>query len=484
MPTGRGFDPPQQTERSFLLRCFTKGSVMMKLIAVTSLKRIACSLLVAAFCISFLVGAQAQVSAKPDDELRSVIVLVRHGVRAPIESEIRASSYNAQPWPAWPVAEGVLTPHGTKALNLLGEWYRMRYASLLEGTPCDKRGIYAEANTTQRTIASAHAMLDGVAPNCTIQVHQAPTGQRNRLFSGPAGPTVDKQRLTDATNGRMANNPDWYVHAFAVPMATMYHVMHDCIANDKDCDPGKPDFRTVRVTNGKVTPRNAREENPVTLGADFAQHFLLEYTEGMPMEQVGWGRITRADLDQLMEMNTRYHDFMLRSPYSTQVVASNLAARLEATIEARVDGRPVPGALGEPTDRFVLLDAHDGNLSWLGGLLRLDWLLQDQTFNATPPGSGLVFEVHRSRSTGKSSVQVLFISQTLDQMRYLQSLTPQNAPSIAPVFVPGCSGPAPAYVCSAEEFSRVIKSAIDANFVEVTSGLNDRMEGNVQERLR
>lgn len=437
----------------------------MKIGIATLLSSFACSLLIGASCAHLSAAAQTQATPA-DDELRSVIVLVRHGVRVPIESEIRASSYNAQPWPAWPVAEGVLTPHGTKALNLLGEWYRARYASLLEGASCDKRGIYAEANTSQRTIASAHAMLDGLAPGCNLPVHQAPAGKRNRLFSGATGPAVDQQQLTNATNGRMANNPDWYVHAFTVPMAMMYHVMHDCTALDKDCDASTPDFRTVRVKDGKAMPRNVRDENPVTLGADFAEHFLLEYTEGMPMEQVGWGRITRADLDQLMEMNTRYHDFMLRTPYSTQVVASNLADRIRATIEATASGKVVPTELGAPTDRLILLDGHDGNLSWLGGLLRMDWLLQDQTFNATPPGGGFVFEVHHSRSTGRNTVQISFISQTLDQMRYLQPLTGQNTPSIAPIFIPGCSGPAPTYACSVEDFSRVVRSAIDTNFLE------------------
>jgi 4-phytase/acid phosphatase len=443
-----------------------KGGIAMKLSSVRWIECCACSLLIAA-CAGVTGAARAQATTvSSDDELRSVIVLVRHGVRVPIESEIRASSYNAQPWPAWAQEEGVLTPHGTEALHLLGTWYRARYTSLLEGTPCDKRGIYAEGNTSQRTIASAHAMLDTLAPDCKIQVHQAPAGQRNRLFTGPANSPEEKQRLTDATDGRMGNNPDWYVHAFALPMALMQHVMHDCTANDKGCDPSKPDFRMTRVKDGMVLPRNAREENPVTLGADFAEHFLLEYTEGMPMEQVGWGRITRADLDQLMEMNTRYHDFMLRTPYSAQVVASHLADSIRATIEASSTGKPVPGELGVPTDRFVLLDGHDGNLSWLGGLLHIDWLLPDQTFNATPPGSGLVFEVHRSRSTGKNTVQVSFVSQTLDQMRYLLPLTPVNPPSIAPTFVPGCSGAAPHYACSLEDFLHVLRAAVDATFVE------------------
>jgi 4-phytase/acid phosphatase len=436
----------------------------MKPLTPMSLRRIACALLIVCTCV-IMGNAQAQSTPSTDDELLRVIVLVRHGVRAPIESEIRASSYNAQPWPQWPVAAGVLTPHGAKALNLLGDWYRTRYASVLGNATCDKPAIYAEANTSQRTIASAHAMLDGLAPGCNLPVHQAPAGQRNLLFTEPPISPDDKMRLADAVNGRMANNPDWFVHAFTVPLALMYQAMHDCTLNDKDCDVSKPDFRTVRVTNGKMMPRVAREENPVTLAADFAENFLLQYTEGFPMEQVGWGRITRADLDRLMEMNTRYHDFMLRTPYSTQVVASNLAEHIRATIEAAAAGKPVQGELGTPADRFILLDAHDGNLSWLGGFLRMDWLLPDQSFNATPPGSGFVFEIHRSRATNKSTVQVSYISQTLDQIRYLQSLNGENGPSVAPVFIPGCSGPAPTYRCSAEEFSRIVKKAIIAGFV-------------------
>jgi hypothetical protein len=75
----------------------------MKRSTAKSIRRIASVLLFAAFaCASE--HAFAQADASTDYELRSVILLVRHGVRAPIESEIRASSYNAQPWPSWPVA--------------------------------------------------------------------------------------------------------------------------------------------------------------------------------------------------------------------------------------------------------------------------------------------------------------------------------------------------------------------------------------------
>lgn len=420
-----------------------------------------CALLL---CSVLAVNPSYGQNSDSNDEIRSVILLVRHGVRAPIESETRSSAYNAQPWPAWPSAPGVLTEHGAAALRLLADYYRTRYPSLLGSVSCNHSGIYAEANTTQRTIASAKVLVAELAPNCFVEVHIRPMGQRNPLFSPADGPAVDHQKLADATNGRMANQPDWFATAFTLPLETMHHVLMDCTG--KDCDKTKPDFRTIRVQNGVASPRNNREENSVTLGSDFAENFLLEYTQGLPMEQVGWGRVSRSDLNQLMEMNTRYHDFMLRTPYSTQVVASDLAARIRATILASASGQAVPGELGTPQDHVILLDAHDGNLSWLGGLLRLDWILQDQTFNATPPGGGFVFEVHHNKSTGADTVQVFFVSQTLDQMRYLRPLTGAEQPSVAPIFVPGCSRPGPEYACTVADFDKAVTNAIDPNFVE------------------
>lgn len=398
-----------------------------------------------------------------ENDLRAVIVIMRHGVRAPIESETRSGAYNAQPWPAWPTKPGVLTPHGAQALRLLADFYRMRYPTLLQSNSCEHPGIYVEANTTQRTIASAKALLPGLSPQCTsVQAHYF-TDRPNPLFSPSSHSAVNRQRVTDATLGRMANQPDWFTDAFARPLEKMHGALTSCVG--PDCDRSTQDFRTIRVQNDVAAPRDSRIESPVTLGADFAENFLLEYTEGMPMSQVGWGRVSRADLNDLMQMNTQYHDFMLRTSYEAQVAASNLAAHLRDTILSAASGNATPHELGTTADHFILLDGHDSNLSWLGGLLHLDWLLPDQTFNATPPGSALVFEVHRSRTSGSATVQVLFISQTLDQIRDLRPLTGAERPSIAPIFVPGCSGVAPAYECSVEEFTKVVNSAIDNRFV-------------------
>ena len=132
-----------------------------------------CVLFLLALCCEpgCLLLAQAAGTNSNDDEVRGVIVLARHGVRAPIESEARGSAYNAQPWPAWPAAPGLVTAHGAEALRLLGAYYRSRYSELLDKQSCEHPGVYVEANTVPRTIASAKAVLAGLEPTCTTQVH-------------------------------------------------------------------------------------------------------------------------------------------------------------------------------------------------------------------------------------------------------------------------------------------------------------------------
>jgi 4-phytase/acid phosphatase len=399
-----------------------------------------------------------------NEEIRAVVILSRHGVRAPLDSETRGDQYNAQPWPAWPVETGVLTEHGREALHLLAAYYRTRYPDIFANGKCDRQTLYFEANNAQRTIASAKAFLEGLGPDCGTEVHSQPAGRANPLFSSP---TVNDQTVAKALAnqilGRLGGRLDWWTNAFAEPLEEMRHVLLDC--GGADCDHSKKSLLTapavVEPSRGGV-----RVDGPAAMGADFAEHFLLQYTEGFPMEKVGWGRVSRPVLNRLMEMNTRYHEFVSRTSSSAQVAASDLGFRIEATLQQAARGETAPGALGTAQSRFIMLAGHDGTISGLAGLLRMDWLLPDETFNATPPGGAMVFELYRQKGQQDFRVRAFFIAQTLDQIRFLRPLTGPEQAAVAPVFIPGCSGAERDYACSIQGFSHAVEAAIDKGFLE------------------
>ena len=321
-----------------------------------------------------LITPSARADEGSNDEIRSVVILERHGVHAPIESELRAGAYNSQPWPTWKVAPGVLTEHGAAALGQMGSYYRLRYASLLKSAPCKDPGVYVEANTTQRTIASAHAGVDSMLPGCDVQVHARTPGEGlNPLFTAATSAAVDREKLSAAILGKIGGREDWLTQAYSTRLAQMHAVLAACTG--AECNKQSLDLREFAAGVSAIPGEDlVAVSSPVALGADFAENFLLQYTEGRPLAEVGWGRVNRSQLDSFMEMNTQYHDFVLRTPYYAQVGASYLAARIRDTLESSASGRSTvgalgAGALGRPTDRVVLLLGHDSNLSWIGGLL-------------------------------------------------------------------------------------------------------------------
>jgi 4-phytase/acid phosphatase len=158
----------------------------------------------------------------------------------------------------------------------------------------------------------------------------------------------------------------------------------------------------------------------------------------MDNADVGWGCVHRSEIESLMILHTAATDFTQRTPEIARAQASNLLRRIRLSIQQAVDQKPIPDALGKPSDRALFLIGHDTNQENIAGLLNLTWII-DGRRNDTPPGGALIFELWKSRSNGQYSVRTYFTTQTLNQMRELTPLTASNPPQHVSVFIPGCS---------------------------------------------
>ncbi|MDA4834220.1 histidine-type phosphatase, partial [Enterobacter hormaechei] len=132
-----------------------------------------------------LAAALSSVSAPPADatppalRIDRVVMVMRHGVRAPIDGEVPADTRSGAPWPRWPVPAEQLTPHGAAALELRGAQDRAWLADkrLFTAAGCPERGtVRIRSNTSQRTIDSAAAFARGFAPGCGLTVDHQPAG--------------------------------------------------------------------------------------------------------------------------------------------------------------------------------------------------------------------------------------------------------------------------------------------------------------------
>jgi len=421
----------------------------------------------ALFAVALAASPPARAGG-PDSELKLVIVLTRHGVRSPLLTNEALGKFAAQPWPQWSVAPGVLTPHGRRQMELFGAYYRARYVGegLLTGkTADDSPLVFFRADNDQRTLETTRALAAGLLPGAEPDLHARPAGQVDPLFQPvKAAPGLpDRNLAIAAVLGRIGNNPATVPQAYQSVFATLQQVLG---GENGSLPPGKT---VVTDLPGQVQAGTGDNtvalQGPLRTAEQIVDALLLEYTEGLPMKEVGWGRLTPAKLTQILQLHSLYFDLTQATLYPAQAQASNLADHLLQTIEQSTGGPPRPGALGTPGQKLIMVVGHDTNIVNLGGLLGVNWWLPGTQVNPVLPGGALVLELRRRQHDGQFVIRAYYLSQDLGQIRSLSPLTLETPPAIAPIFIPGCSEAGPGFDAPLGKFEDLLHRVIDPKFV-------------------
>lgn len=386
--------------------------------------------LLAALAGLMLVGHAAQAQPIPKAPagftLERVVVLTRHGVRPPTSDLPLPQGYAAEAWPAWDVPAGHLTAHGAALITMLGGYDRLQYGQrgLIAADRCPAAdAVVVWSDTDERTTKSAEAWAEGFAPGCgSVKVTRL-AGGRDPLYS----PLRVKRVAYDPS----AAAADALAHAGGDIEAVgrshkdllelTQQALH-CCAAPLCHDKGLPDPCVLQDMPNVVTGGDgdhAHLEGPMAIGSTAAEDFMLEYAEGKPMTEVGWGRISRADLPKVLALHAIEYGIVSRTPY----VAARAAAPLARRILSALNGTSDVGS------KIVVLMGHDDNIEALSGLLDLHWAPEDYPADDPSPGFSLGFELLRDVETGRQYVQPFYQMQSLDQMRNLSPLTLASPPT-------------------------------------------------------
>ena len=416
-------------------------------------------------CTAFLdLPACAQTSSR-DASLQMVVILSRHGVRSPLSAGADLDKFSAAPWPKWEVAPGILTAHGYELMKIFGTWDRAKFSGegLLAPAGCaDAAHVTVIADTDQRTRETGKALAEGMFPGCNIDVQSQPDGITDPLFlprkAGIGHP--DPAVVTAAVAGRIGDNPANLTETYRPQLTALDRILSGCGRL-----PPNPHRTSIFDIPASLKPGTAESpvaaRGPLITASTLIENLLLEYTQGMSTADTGWGCVDGATLRFIMQANVAAWDYDDRTPAFARTYASNLLDHIRSTMEQGVTAKPVPGAIGKPGDRMVILVGHDTDIATVAGALGIDWIA-DGRFGDSPPGGALVFELWRSPKAG-SFVRVAFTTQTLEEMRNSEPLTPANPPVEAPIFVPACSGAD--LSCSWEGFSAAMRQATDPAYV-------------------
>jgi 4-phytase / acid phosphatase len=402
-------------------------------------------------------------------DLQMVVVLSRHGVRSPLTKQSDLDRFSAAPWPKWNLAPGIQTDHGDQLIRILGAWDRSHWSAegLFDANGCASADrVTIIADTDQRTRSTGKMLAEGIFPGCSIAVHAQPEGAPESAIDPLFRPIesgkihFDGIQALAAVSGRMGRNAASLTVVYRPQLAALDRVLAGC--GKQPANPARTSLFDLTAGLAAGSDGTPSLRGPVPTAAGLTENLLLEYTQGMSDADTGWGCLDGATLRFAMQMSRASWDYGKRTPTVARIFASNLIDHIQYSIAQSIAGKPVPGALGKPGDRLLILVGHDTNIATVAGALGLDWTL-DGLVDGTPPGGALMFELWRSRSSGQHFVRVFYVAQTLEQMRQSQPLTEANPPGVAPIFVPGCSGPD--LSCPIDAFWAAMNAAIDPDYV-------------------
>jgi len=420
----------------------------------------------APFCAPLIAQAPSAPAVNHDAELQLVVMLSRHGVRSPIGNPNPYAQYAAAPWAQWDVPASYLTAHGYQLMKLMGAWERSKFATegLLAPNGCtDAAHVSIIADIDQRTLETGKALAEGMFSGCSVPIQSQPEGKKDPLFrpieSGAVHP--DSALATAAVAGRIGGDPNQLTEVYRPQLTILDRILAGCGRGPANAKRTSIFDIPASLTAG-AGDSPAYLRGPVPTSATIAENLLLEYTQGMSDADTGWGCVDEATLRTVMQINAANWEYGKRTPAVARIFASRMLDRILKTMAQSASGEPVPGALGKSGDRLVILVGHDTNIVTVAGALGIDWAL-DGRLDDTPPGGALLFELWRPRTGGKPFVRLEFTTQTLEQMRKADPLTPANPPAEAPIFVPGCGQQD--LSCSWEGFSAAMHQAIDPAYV-------------------
>lgn len=351
-------------------------------------------------------------------------MVFRHGVRAPLQGEAAAAHYADEAWPQWSTPASLVTPHGRKAVQLSGEFLRqwLVQQALLPRNGCPAPGsLTVWANTDQRTIDSGALLADALAPGCNVQAGHRAVGSNDPLFRPiEAGAVPFDANAAVAAIQRETGGPAALLQGHAAELQALQQIL--------GCTKTPCDFARMPSTlKPSADGRGLALGGPIDLTSGTGEVLLLQYAEGMPLSQVGWGRATPERLAQVSRLHALLFDIYARPHY----MASRSGAPLAREVLQRFGDAQAP-----KVSVFVGSDTH---IAALSSLLGVHFHLPGYGADDPPPGGALVLGLWRTPD-GHRSVRAQYLAQSLDQLRTLAALDLDRPPLQQTLALGVCAG--------------------------------------------
>jgi 4-phytase/acid phosphatase len=428
----------------------------------------------------FAVPMQARDAPREDGQLKLVVALFRHGIRAPLKDFAScAHRHSGKPWPTldqWRAIDdddekaqwGNLTVYGKSLATALGRHYAKHYGSFL-GT--GGSGVSLWADVDERTKQTALGLKDGFcgqSATCQVKVDGLFEATKDSVkdplfhpFAAGCG-KPDNDHLNRIVTAIQQGKPAWmdkHDHGFQMVQDTL-NCNGEKISDECKDPPPYPtcisllkDWQSRDTVGLGCGPDNCPDKpasGPIEWKGAFSyasgasEAFLLEYTNRMPMTQVGWGRIDASKLAGMLQLHELFFDKTDRESYIATIQGSNLLREILDDFERVAGGQLLGCPHGTRDSKFVGLVGHDTNLATVGSALNLRWRFDGPRWQGIPandalPAGALILELRDRGRPGRPLyfVRIFYVTFTPQQMR---DYKPSDEPVWLDVANPNCHG--------------------------------------------
>lgn len=382
--------------------------------------------------------AAAKSTAKVNDNkpvLERVVVVMRHGIRPPTKEVFVPQGATNRVWAKWDVPYGHLTAHGGLAIAKLAEFDGGNYHGFL-GADCKSLRVVADID--QRTLKTAEIYGKTIAPKCNINVEHVALDSFDERFSPFEGKAnLDSNLMLASANKQLPDGGFTALHQKYAPLLAKLDKVSGCCAPPLCPDNTACGLNELKTDFSIKKGGRVKIDGGLDIASTMAQVLLLQYSDGKPLSDVGFGEVSVDDVRALSEFHALEFGLIARPKEIAKIGAKPLLKEVEN------------GLFAANAPKYSVFVGHDTNMANIGGALDLHWVAGDLAADDPSPGGALIFEKWRSKKQGEYVV-VRYRSQTLDEMRTLDNLKP-NASKV--LSQPLCDAKSS---CSAARFKKLL----------------------------
>lgn len=432
--------------------------------------------LITVIIILFVAGgawAQLQRSEAFRDQytLKQAVVLSRHNIRSPISTkESLLGRVTPHEWSAWSSAPSELSLRGGVLETTMGQFFRQWLVGeglMAENEQPTEGAMRFYANSMQRTIATAQYFSSGMLPvaNVTIE-HHYDVGTMDPVFTPQITVVSDdyRERALRQIADRFGGGS---MAAIGQNVAENIALVERVIDMDQSffCQNGVMcHFATDDVEIALELGKEPAMSGGLKTVTGVADALVLQYYEEQDDLKAAFGHtLTFDDWRRVSAVKDWYGDVLFTAP----LVAVNVAHPLlqEILAELKTDGR-----------LFTFLCGHDSNIgSVLAAIGLTSYELPEAVESKTPIGSKLVIEKWLGKD-GREYAALNLCYLSVDQLRYLQLLSPDNPPVVYPVVLDGLTANSDGLYLLSDLEARLTERI--AQYDQLTSGVAASMGEN------